>query len=72
MAASVVASFKTEIGGFYLHPSGSRDLWEDYRYYVTGEVGKEPYIKVCDNEDNVLFECFASEFDNEYKKWDDE
>lgn len=35
MAARIVSHFKgNEIGGFYLYPAGTRDMGEDYVYYV--------------------------------------
>jgi hypothetical protein len=34
LAAQIVAHFKTEAGGFYLHPAGTRDADEEYRYTV--------------------------------------
>ena len=40
LAASLVAHFKKGIGEFYLHAAGTRDCWEDYRYFVSpGEDG---------------------------------
>jgi hypothetical protein len=46
LAAMIVGHFKTEPGGIYLHTSGTRDKWEDYVYFVTGEEGHEPTIRV--------------------------
>lgn len=46
VAASVIAHFKNEVGGFYLHPAGTRDCWQDYIYHVRGEIGKEPEIEI--------------------------
>lgn len=46
LAASVIAHFKNKPGGFYLHPAGTRDCWEDYIYHVRGETGKEPDIEI--------------------------
>ena len=34
LAASIIAHFKTDIGGFYLHPAGTRDMGEEYIYFV--------------------------------------
>lgn len=34
LAAQVVAHFKDGPGSFYLHPSGTRDTGEEYRYFV--------------------------------------
>ena len=53
LAAAVVAHFKTEPGGFYLHPVGTRDRGEDYTYIVSGEIGEEPIIAVEDFQGNA-------------------
>jgi hypothetical protein len=37
LAAQIVAHFKTEIGNFYLYPSGTRDCGEEYIYTVYSE-----------------------------------
>jgi hypothetical protein len=34
LAAQIVAHFKTELGGIYLHASGSRDLGEEFVYTI--------------------------------------
>lgn len=34
LAAQVIAHFKDGVGGFYLHPAGTRNADEAYRYYV--------------------------------------
>jgi hypothetical protein len=34
LAAQVVAHFKTEIGSFYLYPSGTRGMDEEYIYIL--------------------------------------
>jgi hypothetical protein len=45
LVAQVISHFKNEPGGFYIHPAGTRDIWEEYIYTVTGELGKEPKIE---------------------------
>jgi hypothetical protein len=35
LAAQLVCHFKTEPGNFYLHPSGSRDLGEEFIYEIS-------------------------------------
>jgi hypothetical protein len=35
LAAQVVAHFKTDVGGFYLYPAGTRDVGEEWIYDVT-------------------------------------
>lgn len=39
LAASVVAHFKEDIGGFYLYPAGVRGIGEEYTYEVSGKIG---------------------------------
>jgi hypothetical protein len=39
LAAQIIAHFKTEAGQFYLHPPGTRDCWEDFRYTVVPKKG---------------------------------
>lgn len=34
LAAQVVAHFKTEVGGFYLHAAGTRDVGEEFIYEI--------------------------------------
>lgn len=40
LAAQLIANFKTEPGGFYLYPAGSRDCGEEYIYTVYLDTGK--------------------------------
>lgn len=40
LAAQLIAHFKTEPGGFYLYPAGSRDCGEEYIYTVYTDGGK--------------------------------
>lgn len=46
LAAQIIAHFKADVGGFYLHPAGTRDCWEDYTYTVTAKVGEPLHLKV--------------------------
>ena len=64
LAASVVAHFKEEVGGFYLYPVGTRNRGEDYLYEVYGEVSQEPHIKCSESygEKDVLFDGSASQY----------
>ena len=34
LAAQIVAHFKRDVGGFYLHPANARDVGEEYIYHV--------------------------------------
>jgi hypothetical protein len=70
LAAQIIAHFKEEPGGIYLHAAGTRDYGEDYRYYVTGMEGKEPTIQVHEvsggwgakpTSETLLFEGTATE-----------
>lgn len=40
LAAQLIAHFKKEPGGFYLHPAGTRDCGEEYIYTVYLDSGK--------------------------------
>jgi hypothetical protein len=43
MAAACVAHFKSEPGGFYLYPAGTRDAGEDYVYTLYPDPSWDPY-----------------------------
>jgi hypothetical protein len=70
LAAQIVAHFKKKEGGIYLHAAGTRDVWEDYTYYVTGTKGSEPTIKV-DCGEGFIFEGPASDFSEFLNKLED-
>lgn len=53
LAAQIVAHFKTESGGFYLYPAGTRNAGEEFRYTVYGVAPMEPRIRA---EDVTSFE----------------
>ena len=40
LAAQLIAKFKRDIGGFYLHPAGTRDCGEEYVYTVYLQAGE--------------------------------
>ena len=40
LAAQLIAHFKTEPGGFYLYPAGTRDCGEEYIYTIYLDTGK--------------------------------
>ena len=42
LAASCVANFKKDAGNIYLHPPGTRECWEDYRYTLYPEPEWDP------------------------------
>ena len=45
LAAQIVAHFKTDVGGFYLHPAGTRDADEEFRYTVLAIPGDPIWLK---------------------------
>lgn len=62
LAAQVVAHFKTEPGGFYLHAAGTRDIGEEYVYTVSGKPGEGVTMR-CENGDGKkLYEGPAVDF----------
>jgi hypothetical protein len=47
LAALAVSHFKGDTAGdIYLHPAGTRDAWEEYRYHVTPKKGGSVNLKV--------------------------
>lgn len=52
LAAQVIAHFKTEVGGFYLHPPGTRNIWEEWIYTISYKNGR------------ILVECHEVGTDN--------
>jgi len=64
LAAQVVAEFKDEPGDIYLYPGDTRNMGEDYIYFVTGKYGEEPTIK-CMDPDVVIYDGPASVFNGE-------
>ena len=69
LAAQIIAHFKKEAGGFYLHPAGTRDCGEDYTYTVSqkpeGQIGHNEkrtiQIEVKDYDEKIIFAGTASE-----------
>lgn len=45
LAAQILARFKTETGNIYLHPAGTRNCGEEFRYLVYGAPEMEPKIR---------------------------
>lgn len=52
LAAQVVAHFKKGVGGFYLHPARTRDVWEDYVYTISQEDGRV-HLRISDRSDTI-------------------
>lgn len=47
LAAQIITHFKKDsmIGGFYLHPSGTRDCGEEFTYVITAK-NKKPFLSI--------------------------
>jgi hypothetical protein len=56
LAASMIASFKDSIGGFYIYSVDSTDCWQDYEYHV---FENKVVVK---NPTEVIFEGTWSDF----------
>ena len=78
LAAQLVAEFKNEIGEIYLHPSGTRDVWEEFIYYIylgPDNILRIQVVQACRIKDNQAGEWSMVEhkiFDGtptEVKKW---
>jgi len=48
LAAQLVAHFKKESGGFYLHPTSVEDCGQDYEYHIYTDGEQHLRIKVMD------------------------
>lgn len=63
LAATIVAHFKSEPGGFYLYPAGTRDQGEEFTYHViTQGVGNPIRLKVEGYDAEVIFDGTPAEF----------
>lgn len=51
LAASLVAYFKKDIGDFYLYPAGTRDMGEEYIYFIQEKDGEIQLYYMDVNED---------------------
>jgi len=76
--ASAVAEFTNGIGEIYLHPSGTRDVWEEFIYYIylgPDNILRIQVVQACRIKDNQSGEWSMVEnkiFDGtptEVKKW---
>jgi len=63
LAAQIVSYFKDGAGGFYLHPAGTRNLDEEYTYFVYPTVGKPTRLKVQAHDGTIIFEGDVKDFD---------
>lgn len=68
LAAQVVAHFKTEIGGIYLHAAGTTNCWEDYNYIVKQLKGSDIELIVQTSSGKTLFQGSPQKFLDEYLK----
>jgi hypothetical protein len=57
LAAQMVASFKTEVGNFYLYPVSMKDCGQDYEYHVYKDR-----VRVVDYSGRLVFEGDWDEF----------
>lgn len=48
LAAQLIAHFKEEIGGFYLHPASTRNCGEEYIYTITIDKNKGLMVRCRD------------------------
>jgi hypothetical protein len=78
LAAQLVAEFTNGIGEIYLHPSGTRDVWEEFIYYIylgPDNILRIQVVQACRIKDNQSGEWSMVEdkiFDGtptEVKKW---
>ena len=78
LAAQLVAEFTNGIGEIYLHPSGTRDVWEEFIYYIylgPDNILRIQVVQACRIKDNSSGEWSMVEdkiFDGtptEVKKW---
>ena len=78
LAAQLVAEFTNGIGEIYLHPSGTRDVWEEFIYYIylgPDNTLRIQVVQACRIKDNKSGEWNMVEdkiFDGtptEVKKW---
>ena len=53
LAAQVIAHWKEGAGGVYLYPAGTRDVWEEFEYIITGEEGEMPELEIRHAENNL-------------------
>lgn len=62
LSASMVAHFKTDIGGFYLYPTSTTDACQDYTYNIICN-NKDITVKVQDGANKELFKGSVEEFE---------
>jgi hypothetical protein len=56
LACQIIARFKTEPGGFYLYPAGSRNCGEEFIYILSVETDKGLRIKMYTPKHNAKYE----------------
>jgi hypothetical protein len=66
LAAQTVAHFKDGVGSIYLKESGTRDVGEDYTYFITCKEGGETHVKIS-SYNEVLFDGAASDLAEKIK-----
>jgi hypothetical protein len=63
LAAQLIAKFKTEAGGIYVYPAGSKDCWEEYVYTVYVKDDKIALKIQTANSPKVIFNDTVDKFD---------
>ena len=73
LTAQVIRELKgKDVGGIYIHPLGTRGMWEDYIYIISGKTGEEPEIQIleaCGSEKRRKEKELFSGPATEVKKW---
>ncbi len=62
LAAQIVAHFKDGAGGFYLYSAGTRDIGEEYIYYVYPSNDK-PIRLVVEAHGSIIFDGTVNDLD---------
>ena len=65
LAAQMVANFKTQPGGIYLYPSGTRDTGEEYLYTIdrVDETNLQVTVEECWEDNKKIFQGTVEAFE---------
>lgn len=58
LAAQLVANFKTEVGGFYLYPTNTKDAGQEYEYHIF----QDKIVVVEKYDGTIIFDGSLAEF----------
>jgi hypothetical protein len=64
LAAQIVSHFKEGIGGIYLIPAESNDVWQEYEYHIT-VYGPDIHVTVYGGSE----EMYSGVCDENFAKW---